>query len=197
MKCLRQASGSPPRLQCPPVVSDEKHHGKWKSHSHKAKISSFDSFPYTSRCEVHNIVYFYETFFFSKQITELWGMDKDRENWRRWIVVRKNRTAMGSEFLSRVHIALIGKDSQGCIGECLTWICADSIHLSIYSGIDFFSLCKCCKLHLSYLYCFTLKRVYILCAIETYRNLHCDGALTDCCVSGQKCIVKVEVVANR
>lgn len=76
--------------------------------------------------------------FFSKQITELWGMDKDRENWRRWIVVRKNRTAMGSEFLSRVHIALIGKDSQGCIGECLTWICADSIHLSIYSGIDFF-----------------------------------------------------------
>lgn len=135
--------------------------------------------------------------FFSKQITELWGMDKDRENYRRWITVRKNRTAMGSEFLSRVHIALIGKDSQGCIGECLAWICADSIHLSIYSVTDYFSLCRCCKLHLSYLYCFTPKRVYILCAIETYRNFHCDGALTDCCASGQKCIVKVEVVANR
>lgn len=74
MECLRQASGSPSRPHCSPVVSDEKHHGKWKSHSHKAKIYYFNSFPYTSRCEFHNIVYSYETFFFlsKSQNFEAW-----------------------------------------------------------------------------------------------------------------------------
>lgn len=80
MEGVRQTSGSPPQPHCPPVVSDEKHHEKWKSHSHKTKIIHSLILPDVKSITL--FIFLKPFFFLSKsQNYEAWTkIEKTKEN---------------------------------------------------------------------------------------------------------------------